>query len=173
MSVNSTHIRYPFAPISDREGAFFFVTDYGCSYTIEVSKSLNRFGTNELLNNNGEVYEISFDGSCDDPKVKDDVVSNTIIHIIGSNIASGGDTAVYFFVCDNLDGKGRARSRLFDIWYYELVKVLTYLQKYNFVLPGYDDEEYHVSLFINSNHPFNADYTRKFEDNLNENFTKG
>ena len=173
MSIKDTHTRYPFAPISGREGAFFFPDDFGCYYTVEISKAAGRFNKEDLLNNNGEIYEISFESSCEDERTgKDKAVSNTIIYIIGSSIASKGDTPVYFFVCDDSDNRGKARSKLFERWYLELHKSMPALQKHDFMVSGNNDDEYHISLFISSNHPFNADYIQRFEKNLSENFAK-
>ena len=170
MSVKSTHIRYPFAPL--REGAFFFPTDNGCFYTVEFAKSAIKLGKDTLLQNNGEVYEISFTGTCDDIAIYDSVVSATLIHIITTNIISRGDTAVHFYVCDNTDGFGKLRSRLFDLWYIGLEKEIAGLEKFNYMLKGIEEEEYHVSLFIFDNHPEYDNYVASFEKNLSENFSK-
>jgi len=75
--------RYAFAPINGNDGAFLFVTDEGCYYTIALSPNHQIFDGHDLLFNNGESYEISIDRQCDDSKILYDAsVGYTIIHIL-------------------------------------------------------------------------------------------
>lgn len=173
LSVNRTAGRYPFTPLNENEGAFFFVTDLGCSYTVDISNTHNKFNGHELLTNAGQTYEVSFDCTVGEGRRKsDDSVAPTILHILGSNIISRGDTSTYFFVCDTTDGKGKARASLFDEWFLSLQEYVPLLEKYNFIVPGFDDDEYDVSLLIFSNHPSHDEYISEFEQNLSEDFAK-
>lgn len=168
--MSSPKSRYPFAPIE--EGAFFFVTDQGCYYTVDISQSGNRFVENGLLNNNGEMFEISFEKVGEGGESHDESIGGTILYILGSNMAAKGDTCVYFYVCDTSDGNGKFRARLFNWWYIHLQRVLPNLRKHNYIVPGFDNDEYDVSLFIFRNHPNYDDYTAEFERCLDENFSK-
>ncbi len=169
MDVNSTQ-RYPFTPLNS--GAFFFVTDHSCYYTIEITNEHNKFFDNELLHNGGQSFEISINRTCDEEPPFDEFVGHTIIHILNTNIASKGDTAIFFYVCDVDGGKGRLRARKFSIWYNKIKEELIGLQKYNFVLKGYDGELYDISLLIFENHPHREEYIENFEKKLMENFSK-
>ncbi len=161
--------RYPFAPI--KEGAFFFVTDAGSYYTVDIALSKNRFGENTILNNHNEVYEISF-ARTGDVSHYDPTVSNTLIFILFTNLSARGDTSIYFYVCDTTDGLGKARARLFDYWMIKLGEQLHGLEKYNFIVPGFEKDEYDVSLFIFKNHPNHDAYIIEFEKCLRDNFSK-
>ena len=171
---NNSHSRYPFAPIADNDGAFLFVTDNGCYYTIELSNKHSKFDGNDLLFNNGESFEISIDRQCDDPGKNpfDEAVSNTILHILSNNIASKGDTSTFFFVCDITDGDGKLRARKFNMWYKVILEDLPLLEKYNFILNGFESEEFDISLLIFCNHPNKKDYMDQFEAKLTNDFAK-
>ena len=173
MAVNNSE-RYAFAPISD-DGAFLFVTDSGCYYTIELSNKHKKFDGHDLLFNGGEAFELSIDRQCDDAGKNpfDDAVSNTIIHILSSNIQSKGDTSTFFYVCDIADGDGHLRARKFNMWYQTIKLDLPLLEKYNFILPGFDGESFDISLLIFSNHPNKVEYIEQFEKKLTEDFSKG
>lgn len=168
------HPRYPFAPIND-DGAFFFVTDKECYYTVAVSCKHQKFDDHELLFNGGDAFEISIDRKHDDPKKIhfDDAVSNTILYILSTNVASKGDTSIFFYVCDVADGDGSKRARLFNIWYGAIKSDLPLLEKHNFILLGFEGEKFDISLLIFSNHPNKDKYIEQFEKKLNEDFSKG
>lgn len=168
----SNNSRYAFAPIND-DGAFLFVTDNGCYYTVALSCQHQKFKEHHLLFNNGESYEISIDRKCDEGDKYDDAVGSTIIYILSSNIKSKGDTSTFFFVCDISDGDGPFRARKFNMWYRTIKLSLPLLEKYNFILPGFDGEEFNVSLLIFENHPNKDEYVKEFEKTLTEDFCKG
>lgn len=167
------HPRYPFAPIND-DGAFLFVTDNECYYTIALYSNHNKFDGHELLFNGGETFELSIDRKYDDSGKSpyDDAVSNTIIHILTTNIASKGDTSTFFYVCDTTDGDGSLRARLFNIWYKTIKLDLPLLEKYNFILPGFGGEKFDISLLIFNNHPNKDEYIKQFELKLTDDFSK-
>jgi hypothetical protein len=166
-------VRYAFAPISD-DGAFLFVTDSGCYYTIQLSNKHQKFNDHELLFNDGEAFELSIDRKCDDVGKSpfDDAVSNTILHILTTNIEAKGDTSTFFYVCDTTDGDGSLRARKFNMWYLAIKKELPLLEKYNFILPGFDGEKFDISLLIFSNHPKKEEYIEEFYKKLNSDFGK-
>ena len=171
MSNNLTD-RYPFASL--KEGTFFFVTDYGCYYSVEFSNKLNNFNGHPILNNGGQIYEISFacTGSDDDKKIQDPAIAFTILFIMSSNILSKGDTSTYYFVCDTTGGMGKARAKLFEKWFAIINQSIPKLEKYNFIIPGFENDEYDVSLLIFGNHPLHDEYIAAFEATLSEDFTK-
>jgi hypothetical protein len=161
--------RYPFSLI--RESAFFFITDNGCYYTIEFAPAATKLGNQKILNNNGEVFEVSIARSTEKSGY-DSFVFDTLLHIIVANLSAKGDTCIYFFVCDTTDGKGKAMAKLFDKWFLALQKILPTLKKHNFVIRGFEDEQYDISLCIFENHPYFEEYVSAFENSLRENFSK-
>lgn len=164
-------IRYTFTPL--REGVFFFVTDQGCYYTIEISNDHHKFDDNELLRNAGQSFEIGFGRICDDEKpLYDEIASATILFILGTNIVSKGDTCTYFFVCDTTDGNGKLRARLFNLWYAKLKLKITQLEKHNFIIPVVDTNRYDVSLIIFRNHIYHDEYLREFKTYIKNEFAK-
>jgi hypothetical protein len=145
------HTTYKYAPLE--EGAFFFPTDEGCYYTIEILEAGYKLWSSHRLSNDDKVFEISFDNSCDgDDPGYDEAISNTIIKIIGSNMASKGDTCVYYHICEA--ERGKARDKLYSRWFKEIAK---YVPEYiMFPIEVVDDEEndmYYTSLFIHRDHP--------------------
>lgn len=167
----SLHLRYPFAPIN---GAFLFVTDLGCFYTIELSDKHEKFLDHDILNNDGKSFEISIGrvAENEDEEAYDEAVSSTILYILGTNIASQGDVSTFFYVCDTDNNEGKLRARKFNIWFYKLKKELPNLEKHNFIIQGYDNEEFDISLLIFNNHPYKEEYIKEFEDYLSTNFSK-
>lgn len=165
--------RYPFAPIND-DGAFFFVTDNECYYTVALSGKHQKFDGHELLYNSGETFEISIDRKVDNPAKNhfDSAVSNTILHILTANVASKGDTSIFFYVCDIADGYGEKRARLFNIWFTAIKSDLPLLEKYNFRLLGFDEDKFDISLLIFNNHPNKSEYIAQFEKKLTEDYSK-
>ncbi len=108
-------LRYPFAPIDN--GAFLFVTDQGCLYTVEISNRHNKFINDELLRNGGNVFEMSFYRKYFDMDhtIYDASIEATIMHIFCVNVLPKGDTCIFFFVCDTTDGNGKKRARKFNM----------------------------------------------------------
>lgn len=79
---------------------------------------------------------------------------------------SKSEESVFYYVCDNLDGDGKKRSRLFGIWYIEIKRKIPNLEKHNFLVPGFNGEEFYISLLINSNHPIKSDFIEQFGNSL-------
>lgn len=164
--------RYPFQPLG--EGVFFFVTDNGNYFTVEIIRNVRNFNDNELLCNGGNVFEISFNQSIYDKK-QDQDATDTLLHIITINILASGDTAIFYFVCDSSDSlhRGAARSRLFDLWFISIQKFTPGLRKYNFRIPADEDNGYYfVCMLIFENHPKHDEYIKEFELSLHKNFSK-
>lgn len=165
--------RYQFVPHND--GAFFFVTDNGRSYTVELNNTHKRFDGYQLLVNGGQSFEIAFTCTTDVDATQEDAVSvsNTILHILTTNIQARGTFAVYFFICDISQGLGKARARLFERWHRLIRTKIPSLEKYNFKVPGFDGEQFNVSLLIYTEHPDREQYIQQFEAILAAEFAKG
>ena len=162
-------VRYPFTEI--HTGIFFFPTDKGTYYTIEVSNTSVRFSDNEILYNDGKIFEISFEKKGNE-KGFDISTSETIIFIITNNFLSKGSESIFYFVCDTSERRGKSRARLFNLWFLKILKLIPLMVKVDFRIPGYNNEEFDISIFIHKNHPRFNEYIDQFGKSLDENFNK-
>lgn len=152
MSGRDTHTKYPFAPLE--EGAFFFPTDEGCYYTVEIGEAGYKLWASDRLSEDDKVFELSFDRKCDEGEAPafDEAISNTIIHIFGTNMASKGDTCVYYHICD--EERGAERARLYDWWFDDLKQFIPDFEMIDFeVLDIETNQIFYLSIFIHKSHP--------------------
>lgn len=151
------------------DGAFFFLV-LDCLYTIKLDKS-NRYDSRPLLSNGGNNYEViitkhgDFNG---EQPPKDFSISATIVYILNMLLATKSEDSVFYYVCDNNDGNGKKRSRLFGVWYVSVQRSIPNLEKHNFIVPGFDGDEYFISLLIFSNHPNKKEFIESFGNSLED-----
>lgn len=162
-----THTKYKFAPL-EQEGAFFFPTDDGCHYTVEINEAGYKLWMSERLSTDDKVFELAFDRSCDDADPGfDEAISNTLIYIFGSNMASKGETCVYYHICE--PDRGEARARLYDSWFEDLSIYIPDFEMIDFECRDAESEEkYFTSLFIHKNHPEKDLIISEFEEAINK-----
>ena len=157
----NTNTRYKFAPVNSNSGAFFFPTDEGCYFTIEIQEGGYKLWKSDKLSGDDKVLELSFDVKCDDCNpIYDDAVCNTIIYIFSSNMASKGDLLVFYHIWEQQP----AQSQLYENWYEDLEKALPDFEAFDFQAKemGVDDP-YITSLFIHREHPDKALIISEFE----------
>ena|SRR5450432_238972 len=157
------HTKYKFAPLP-KEGAFFFPTDEGCYYTVEIAEAGYKLWRSDLLNGDDRVFELSFDKTCDESNPGfDEAITNTIIHIFWTNIASKGDTCVYYHICE----PNRDDLLLYTYWYDDFERLNPDFEAYDFVATDSETAEtYYTSLFIHKDNPDKALILSEFEKSI-------
>jgi hypothetical protein len=161
--------KYPFAELET--GIYFFTTDSGQFYRTEIYCSSLLINAGTLLFNDGNVFEISFYRATDE-KIFDASISETILFIIIANITAKSKSSIFYFICDTSGEKGKQRARLFNIWFLKIEKYIPSLVKVDFQIPGFDGEEFDISLLIHNTHPQMNEFIKEFGKRLDDNFDK-
>jgi hypothetical protein len=173
---------YPYAagPSAPPSYSFVFPTDLGCFYAVEFFNKATRFSGNEILFNEGLMYEIIVTRSYLDPPPQrkerkfDSLVKPTLIKILDDFIRAGGISPVYFYVCENLDEKEAARRKLFaEIWYMQSSLDEWHLYNHELKESEADPAPWFLGLLIHENHMHNIELPRAFEAFMQNEVTKG
>lgn len=95
MSNHQDRIKYKYAPLEN--GAFYFPTDDGCNFVVDIYKGEYMLWQSDYLLAHDNMFAIEFERSCDDPPMPYDREScDTILKIISSKIESNGEFCVYY-----------------------------------------------------------------------------
>ena len=89
---------------------FTFTTKNGLKYFVAFRKI--DFGTDYF----NKLYSVDFWESYNQKFIKDDLVEKTIISIL-FGFFQNNPKSILHYVCDSVDSKQNARSKLFDLWY--------------------------------------------------------
>jgi hypothetical protein len=166
---------YKFAP-GISPNTFVFPTDLGWFYIVSFVNNTHTFKGNNILENKGLSYEISFDREKLEErpqKGKDSFVQPTIQIILARQLELQGELVLYYFICDNRDKKEAARAKLFTQWYLSID--LPGWELFNFELLDPEDEQqiYFIGLFAHSEHPDFESIPGAFEQFLKEDISVG
>lgn len=140
-------IKYKYAPLEN--GAFYFPTDNGCNFVVDIFKGEYLLWQSDYLLSHDNMFAIEFEHSCDDIETDfDRETCDTILKIISSKIESNGEYCVYYHHWVEDD----KYSLLYNTFYNELETALPDFEAFEF---QWVDEDYNprvLSIFINKNH---------------------
>lgn len=160
MPNHQDRIKYKYAPVEN--GAFYFPTDDGCNFVVDISKGEHMLWQSDYLLAHDSIYVIEYERSCDDLatpcKKAERETCDTILKIISSKIESNGEYCVYYhhWVEDE------HYDELYSTFYDELEGALPDFEAFEY--PWMDDSGAHriSSLFINKGHPDKAEIVEEF-----------
>jgi len=148
LSNHKDRIKYKYAPLEN--GAFYFPTDDGCNFVVDIFKGEYMLWQSEYLLAHDNMFAIEFERACDDKESPfERATCDTILKIISSKIESNGEYCVYYHHwvenvhCDEL----------YNSFYDELEGVLPDFEAFEY--PWFDEigNNRILSVFINKNHP--------------------
>ncbi|MCG7857237.1 DUF6169 family protein [Flavihumibacter sediminis] len=120
------------------------------------------------------MFEISFDRDCDHGSdLTEECATNTVRHIICTNIAGKGDTTVFYYVCDNSDQKAHLRNRKFKMWFTGHQKdylLDSHIENVKLVDPEDENNCYYTSLIISKKHPNFKEYIEEYKKTIQQDF---
>ncbi len=143
-------IKYKYAPLEN--GAFYFPTDDGCNFVVDIFKGEYLLWQSDYLLSHDSMFAIEFERACDEGVVAspfERATCDTILKIISAKIESNGEYCVYYHHwvedehCDEL----------YNTFYDELEGVLPDFEAFEY--PWKDDlgNDRILSVFINKSHP--------------------
>ncbi len=150
MSNHNERIKYKYAPLEN--GAFYFPTDEGSNFVVDISKGEYKLWQSDYLLAHDNMFAIEFERSLDTDAQQipyDRATCDTILKIISSKIESNGEYCVYYhhWVEDEQCGE------LYDTFYNELEGELPDFEAFEY--PWVDDngKDRVLSVFIHKNNP--------------------
>ncbi len=168
MEFNSIH---PY-PLKKKENNFFFSTENGIEYIVYFTNSIAESFKPQFPNLASEIFDFGFEPlnkldkeiqlkSKHDPRIKD-----TIINVVATFFKENQKALIY--TCSTLEGKQKARSRLFNRWFNDTEKYG--ILKFNSEIKAFDFSFYQ-SLLIQKDNPNFQDIKQAFfqiSDEMNE-----
>ena len=138
--------KYKIAP--QIAGAFLFVTDQSCHYTIYIKDGSHHLWNTALFEEHS-FFRLSFDKKwCDDDDPGlDDAICNTIYDQFRLSMEANGPLGVYYHLWEP-DGN----DLFYAHFYNEMEELLPDFKAFEFVADD-EGEQYPVSLFIHKNYP--------------------
>ena len=138
--------KYKYAPLEN--GAFYFPTDDGFNFVVEIEKSGYKLWQSDYLLNYDNIFSIEFERSADvgiNLTSYDKSTCDTILKIISSKIESNGECCVYYhhWVDDSF------RDELYDTFYDELEGVIPEYEGFEFPWVDENGEDRITSVFVN------------------------
>jgi hypothetical protein len=141
-------IKYKYAPLEN--GAFYFPTDDGCNFVVDIFKGEYMLWQSDYLLAHDSMFAIEFERSCDEAEAPfDRETCDTILKIISSKIESNGEYCVYYHHWVENDHCGE----LYDTFYDELEGVIPEFEAFEY---GWIDDGGNpriLSVFINKQNP--------------------
>jgi hypothetical protein len=141
-------IKYKYAPLEN--GAFYFPTDDGCNFVVDIFKGEHLLWPSDYLLSHDSMFAIEYERSCENEFTTfDREVCDTILKIISSKIESNGEYCVYYHHWVEDENS----SLLYETFYDELEEVLPDFEAFEY--EWFDDNSNMriLSIFINKSHP--------------------
>lgn len=148
MANHKDRIKYKYAPLEN--GAFYFPTDDGCNFVVDISKGEYMLWQSDYLLAHDSMFAIEFERSCDDDETPyDRSTCDTILKIISSKIESNGDYCVYYHhwvedeCCDEL----------YNTFYDELESALPGFEAFDYSWVDDQGLDRVLAVFVSKNNP--------------------
>lgn len=136
--------------------AYTFHTEKGIKYQVAFY-GVGNIHFSEYPDIANLLYEISFTPDPDSQyNGKDNKVSMTVVDIVQTVLRNG---KVIMFICDSIDGREKARNKLFGTWF---AKHGSGFEKQDMEILT-DDCNYYYSLIVAANHPNKSTILKAFE----------
>ncbi len=144
----------------DSETGYIFETDYGNTYELS-------FLLYPLVNDDPRftLYMFNIEPIFVKNKVKDVRIELTVRYTLELFFEKNSDALIT--IMDSLDGKHRARKRLFDSWYKNAH--CNNIEKADFCC-NLENMEIISSLFVGSSNPLKSEITQSFQELVDLNF---
>lgn len=158
MPNHKDRVKYKYAPLEN--GAFYFPTDDGCNFVVDIFKGEYLLWQSDYLLEHDNMFAIEYERKCDDGEPNfDRATCDTILKIISSKIESNGEYCVYYHHWS----PGDHSDELYATFYDELEGVLPDFEA--FELEWYDDdkEKRILSVFIHKKNPEKGQIIKEFE----------
>lgn len=141
-------IKYKYAPLEN--GAFYFPTDDGCNFVVDIFKGEYLLWQSDYLLSHDSMFAIEFERACDENESPfERETCDTILKIISSKIELNGEYCVYYHHwvenehCDEL----------YNTFYNELEDVLPDFEAFEYPWNDEAGKDRILSVFINKKHP--------------------
>ncbi len=155
---HKTRIKYKYAPLEN--GAFYFPTDDGCNFVVDIFKGEYMLWQSDYLLAHDSMFAIEFERSCDGglPSSFEKETCDTILKIISSKIESNGEYCVYYHHWVENEDCGE----LYETFYDELEGVLPDFEAFEYQWLDDEGKDRILSVFINKNHPDKGKIVEEF-----------
>jgi hypothetical protein len=141
-------IKYKYAPLEN--GAFYFPTDDGCNFVVDIFKGEYFLWQSEYLLAHDSIFAIEYERSCDEIETDfDRPTCDTILKIISAKIESNGDYCIYYHHWIENDHC----NELYNTFYDELEGAIPDFEAFDFQWQDEDGVDRVTSLFINKKNP--------------------
>lgn len=148
MANHIDRLKYKYAPLEN--GAFYFPTDDGCNFVVDIFKGEYMLWQSDYLLDHDNMFVIEFERSCDEGESKyDRPTCDTILKIISSKVESNGEYCVYYHHWVEDDNC----EELYSTFYDELEGVLPDFEAYDYTWMDENDNPRVLSVFINKQNP--------------------
>jgi hypothetical protein len=157
----------PYPLQENNEYAYEFVTDQGIEYLAYFMEYGEHFVEYPELAPFIYTFDIEVRGGDADEVVEDERIGETVWSIF-QNFFAGVQNAV-IYVCDNLDGRHRARKKKFDWWFFKYNDG-TIIKENGLI--SQDDMEIFNSLLVHKDHTHLREIINAFKELNNDLNTK-
>jgi hypothetical protein len=151
-------IKYKYAPLEN--GAFYFPTDEGCNFVVDIFRGEYMLWPSEYLTTHGNMFAIEYERKCDDGEHPyDRATCDTILKIISSKIESNGEYCIYYHHWTEDDHC----DELYRTFYDELEGALPDFEAFNYSWIDEEDNARVLSVFIHKRNPDNEVIVEEFK----------